>query len=338
MGQFDKKRIAVTGATGQIASTLIANILATNNNVKIFAIGRTEDKLNAVFSGLKKKYKITLIAADISQEFPDLGEIDYIFHAASPIAGKIIKTQPVNVILPNIMGTLNCLDYLKEQKEKKNKYGRLIVFSSATVYGNNNGRDVKVSESDTCIADSLTSLNIPYSESKRMIETLATSYWKQYGVDSVIARFSYLYGYSMIKPETAFFEFVDTAISKKNIVMNNSDIPRRDNIYIRDAVDGLITVAVKGISGEAYNISTSNSLDSFAAADEIAKVICAVANEINGTDISVEYSGEISETRRPGIMLNNTKLQELGWQPKWSLKEGVRETISLYLDGTGRSI
>lgn len=254
------------------------------------------------------------------------------FHAASPISGAVIKESPVDVIEPNVLGTKYLLDFLKNQAQKTGKKGRLILFSSATVYANNTSENITVKEDETSIADSLDAVNSPYSESKRFIEVLAKAYSRQYGIETIIARFSYIYGPVPYMPNTAFYEFINKAERGEDITLNNSDIARRDNIYVEDAVRGVVLIAEKGISGESYNVSSNGDLGNFKAVDEMAQIISHQINETLNFKTQVKYLSEKSENRKPGICMDNNKLKQLGWNIEYSIEQGIKETINYYLN------
>lgn len=324
--QYKNKTILVTGATGLIGSHLVRRLI--NDEANVIALGRSLEKLQLVFAEEQDNDCLRLVCGDVGSGLADLAvNVDYIFHAASPISGEDIKSNPVDTIKANINGIINCLDFLRSQGN-----GRLIVFSSATVYGSATNEDISVLESKTDGADVLHSLNAPYSESKRMIEVLAGAYLRQYAVDSVIVRIGYVYGYAYYKPKTAFYEFIANVICGDNIILNNSGFGRRDNIFVDDVVEGLLIVAERGVSGEAYNLSTNGEKGSFKAIDEIANEVAAVANEmIPGNKVKV-LTKESNEKRKPGVMLDNNKAKELGWKIRVDLNEGIKETIAKYLE------
>ncbi|MDD3138275.1 MAG: NAD(P)-dependent oxidoreductase [Lachnospiraceae bacterium] len=330
MGDFSNKTIIVTGASGLIGSNLVLRLLE-DRTTKVIAIGRNKKKLSQVFEAYLADENLTILEHDIGNPLVMDEAIDYIFHAAGPISGNIIRETPVTVIRPNIMGTLNMLNFMSKQREEKNKEAKLIIFSSATVYGNTYCEDTVVHEEDTSIADGLDAINAPYSESKRMVEVIAKAYAKQERLSASIVRFSYVYGYTKSLPNTAFYEFIKKALAGEDIVLNNAGLPRRDNIYIEDAIDGLLTVAARGLNGESYNISTNMQGSNFAAVDEMAFVIADIVNEKNGTNVKVLYKEDdyISE-RAPGIVLCNDKLKALGWNVNNDLKRGIEKTIDFF--------
>lgn len=321
MNAFDRKRILITGATGLMGKNLTERLLEAGASV--IALGRTEEKIKKVFSRHLCNDNFSYIVSNISSSFPDVDKIDYIFHAASPISGTEIRTFPVDTISANIYGVRNCLEFLRKQG-----YGRLVVFSSATAYGNFNlTEDITVTEDMTDKADALHTSNTPYSESKRMVEVLARAYGIQYGVDSVIVRIGYVYGYTNPRPNTAFYEFIGKAICGESITLNNSGMGRRDNIYVDDVVKGLILVAAEGVNGEAYNLSSNGDLGNFRAIDEIAEIIANVA----GVEAIVK---PIEGKRKPGMKMDNRKAKALGWSVEVGLEEGIVRTVKAYADAT----
>ena len=324
---FKEKNILITGATGLIGSHL-ANRLA-KEKANLILVGRNIQKLDSVF---ENNDNIQKVACDIAVSLPDnLPELDYIFHAAGPISGNDIKQYPVNLIKANIFGLMNCFEFLKKQKETTGKMGRIIVFSSATVYGiNKQDKDISIKEEETETADSLDFIQSIYSESKRIVEVIAKSYHKQYEIETVIARIAYAYGYTKFAPQTAFYEFIKKAINGEDIVLNNPQIPRRDNIYADDIVSGLLLLAENGISGESYNLSSNGEEDNFKGMDEMANIIVNCVNKKLGKNIRVIEPE--NKNRKPGTMLNNSKIKSLGWKVNTNIVTGIEKTVEKFID------
>lgn len=328
---FEGKTILVTGATGLIGSNIIESLMEIKG-VCVIALSRNAAKISNCFSKYLASDRFTFIEHDISIPLSIIdSDIDYIFHAASPLESKIIKNYPLDVIMPNLLGTVNCLDYLVRQERGRNVEGRLILFSSITVYGNNTDKDLTVTEMDTSVTEFIESNSAPYSQSKRMSEVIVHAYIKQYNIDAVICRLSTVYGDTKYKTDTAFFEFIKNAISKQDIHLQNTMLPRRDNIYIDDAISGLLTIALKGKTGQSYNISSNKELGGYLAVDEIAELIVNEANKQlkpNQKKISIIYDGiENNKRRPPGIILDNSKLKELGWYLSTNMIDGIAKTL-----------
>ena len=323
------KTVLVTGATGLIGSHIV-DALMMRGDVKVIALSRSGEKLKKGFAEYLDEPNFTCVAQDVSDpvRLPEGAAVDVIFHAAGPIENKIVANRPVDVIKPNLIGTMNCLELLRAQKERTGVCGRLVLFSSVTIYGNMTDHDITVTEADTDVTERPDGASACYSQSKRMSEVIAHAYQKQYGLDVVIARFSTVYGDTRFKPDSAFYEFIGKAVSGSDILVNSAGAKRRDNIYVDDAVSAILCICQKGESGQAYNIASNGEKGNFAAVDEIAQVIAAEANACCGHDreVLVAYRQEAAK-RSPGVKLDNAKLKTLGWDLTTSLTEGVRLTV-----------
>lgn len=326
MKELEGKTVLVTGATGLIGSHLTQVLL--QRGASVVALSRSEQKLKKAFAREWNTDKFDWIAQDISMPLQLQRPIDYIFHAAGPMEGKIIANTPLAVIEPNLNGTIQCLEYLRRQERETGLKGRMILFSSVTVYGNDTSEDHTVTEEDTNVTDFLESKSAPYSQSKRMSEVIAQAYVHQHGQDVVIARLSTVYGDTIFRPDTAFFEFMRKASAGEEILLNSSGIGRRDNIYINDATEALLCIALKGKCGEAYNVSSNGEAGNYVAVDEIAEKIVRLAREEYGSKATVTYKEGKTEKRRPGLKLSNEKLKKLGWSLNCSMEQGLRETLS----------
>lgn len=324
LDSFKNKKVLVTGATGLIGFHIVEKLLMVGTTV--IALGRNKEKLCSTFSGGHTYGLLKYVEHDISHPLPkEVGAVDYIFHAASPISGEIIKTRPLDVIESNLSGTINCLEYLKSQG-----HGKMVVFSSATVYSVDTPSHI-AHESETSIADCIDAPNAPYSESKRMIEVIANAYHKQYQVDVLVVRFSYVYGFSKHPAKTAFYEFINKALAGEDIVMNKSGLSRRDNIYVEDAVDGLLHLCQDGKEGEVYNISSNGDEGNYAAVDEMAGIIAQNANKlVANSRVKVTFK-EQGQNRKGGLRLSNEKIKETGWSISTSLEDGIYKTMKEYL-------
>ena len=313
MNFFSGKTILVTGATGLIGSNLIDNLMRIKE-VKIIALSLTEEKIKKSFKKYIGKENFKYIARDISLGINYLKEnIDIFFHEDGSTEGSKVSNYPVDIIMPNLIGIKNCCDFMVSQYKNKKVKGRLVLFSSATIYANNTNKDLVVKEKDTNYTEELNGNNASYSQSKRMVEVIAQAYKKQFNIDFVTARFSYVYGSTKSIPNTAFFEFIKKCIKREDILINKSNTPKRDNIYIDDAIEALLIVSEKGVTGEAYNISSNQEKGNYLAIDEIANIIAEISNEYyskteNFRSISVLLKENISK-RTPGLKLDNTKLK-----------------------------
>lgn len=330
MNFFEKKQILVAGATGLIGSNLIERLM-NMNDVKVIALGRNELRMRELFAKYHANPRFSFLIQDALQPIPKLKEhVDIIINAVGSATGSEIINSPFSIIEANLFSTLNFLNFLRNQNENCVTKGKLIILSSATVYSSNIEFDKRLCEEETEITNQINEKNAPYSETKRFIEVLGNSYYKQYGVECITVRPSYIYGFSFYNANTAFNQFVEQSIKGKNIVIQSLALPRRDNIYIEDLINGLLCVCEYGVPGEVYNISSNGEQGNFIAINEIAEIVAKVVNGLMDSHVEVEYSkGEVCLCS--GLLLDNNKLKMLGWNLRSSIIDGVSEAVKKYL-------
>ena len=308
--------ILVTGATGLIGSCAIDVLSVLNKefcaNIKIYALGRNKNKIESRFGK-----NVIPVEQDIINPLDKKIEYDYIIHAASNADPKSYALQPVETILTNVLGNKNILDYCAGHLKKK-----MILTSSFEVYGELKGQDIFL-ENMSGIIDQ-TVLRNGYPESKRCSELLVRSYVDEYGVDAIIARLPSVYGPTMLESDSkAHAQFIRNALNGENIVLKSKGEQTRTYCYVLDVVSALFKLLCAGKDGEIYNVSNENSIASIA---EVAKT-CA---EIAGTKVVFDLPSEVEAkgfSRSRNCILDNKKLKDLGWSGKYSLREGLEETL-----------
>lgn len=308
--------ILVTGATGLIGSCAIDVLSVLNKefcaNIKIYALGRNKNKIESRFGK-----NVIPVEQDIINPLDKKIEYDYIIHAASNADPKSYALQPVETILTNVLGNKNILDYCAGHLKTK-----MILTSSFEVYGELKGQDIFL-ENMSGIIDQ-TVLRNGYPESKRCSELLVRSYVDEYGVDAIIARLPSVYGPTMLESDSkAHAQFIRNALNGENIVLKSKGEQTRTYCYVLDVVSALFKLLCAGKDGEIYNVSNENSIASIA---EVAKT-CA---EIAGTKVVFDLPSEVEAkgfSRSRNCILDNKKLKDLGWSGKYSLREGLEETI-----------
>ena len=118
-------------------------------------------------------------------------------------------------------------------------------------------------------------------------------------------------------------QFIKNALNKENIVLKSRGEQRRTYSYVVDVVSGIFKVLFNGLNGEIYNVANENSIASIA---EVAS-ICA---EIAGTKVVFDLPDKIEKkgfSQSKDCILDNSKLKSLGWNGKYTLKQGLVETI-----------
>ena len=310
--------ILVTGATGLIGSCIIDILLEANKNgakFKIYAMSRSEEKITNRFSG-----KVIPFIQDVILPIKSDNDFDFIIHCASNADPRSYSTNPVETILTNIIGNENILNYCKEHKSTK-----MLLTSTFEVYGAIEGVSI-YKENMSGIIDQ-TILRNGYPESKRSCELLLRSYVDEYDVNAVIVRLPSVYGPTMLKSDSkAHAQFIKNAIEHKNIVLKSKGEQIRSYTYVVDIASGIFKVLFEGEKGDIYNIANENSI---ASISDVA-TICA---EIAVTKVVFDLPDEVESkgfSKSKDCILDNGKIKKLGWNAKYSLRDGLLETIDYF--------
>jgi nucleoside-diphosphate-sugar epimerase len=286
-------------------------------NIKIISLSRNEAKLRNRFGVYADRPYFTNIAANINKQLVIDGGIDYFVHAASLASPQYYETIPLEVTLPNVLGTYNILELAKEKHS-----GAVLFFSTGSVYGKTN--KPFLNETDFGTIDPL-NIHSCYDESKRIGETLCKVYSHQFGVPTKVIRFSHTYGPTLDieNDPRVFAEFVKNAVHGDNIEMKSDGSAKRAFCYIADATAAEFKVLFDGKNAEAYNICNTEELY---AIRDLADII----SRIGGVKIiRVERTGSYLEAPAAGIG-DNAKLKTLGWECRYDVQSGFARTIASF--------
>lgn len=318
------KSVLITGARGMICSFLIDLLMYKNRtddlNVTIYALGRNSEKAKKRFMNYFGDEKFVFIEQDINNNFGFDYSVDYIIHGASNSHPLAYSTDPVGTIMTNVAGTKNVFDYAVSRG-----VDRVVLLSTVEIYGENKG-DVEAFDERYCGYIDCNTLRAGYSEGKRAAEALCQAYIAEYGIDIAIARLCRVYGPTMLKGDSkAVSQFVRNAVNGKNIVLKSKGEQLFSYVYVADAVSGILTVLLEGETGEAYNVSDS---DSDIYLKELAQLLAGISN----TQVVFRLPGEVEAkgfSKATKAVLNSSKLQLLGWKALYSIEDGVKKTVQI---------
>lgn len=322
MDILDNKKVLITGASGLIGSYLVDVImhsnLINNNGTYVYAMVRNKSKAYKRFKKYKDNPYFHLIQHDISEPINFEKDIDYIIHAASNANPTLFDEDPIGTITSNVYGTVNLLKFAKN-----NNVSRTLFISSSEIYGEPVTSNKMFNEGSTGIIDPLSPRSC-YTESKRMAENICVNYHKQFNVDTLIARVGFAYGSTFTSNDNRVIpQFVNNALMNKDIVLKSTGGLVRSYIYLFDVISGLIVLLAKGKTGEAYNIANK---DSNVSIREIAETIA----KLSKVNVVYELPGDITDKGYSPFsvgLLDATKLEDLGWKPKFDIKTGISQVL-----------
>jgi dTDP-glucose 4,6-dehydratase len=230
------------------------------------------------------------------------------FAAESFVDRSINDANPF--LVSNIRGAYTILDIITKQKK------RMIQISTDEVFGSlSNG---------TATEESKFNPSSPYAATKASAELLINSYVKTYNSDVVITRCTNNYGPRQYA-EKLIPKTIILAKQNKKIPIYGKGTNIRDWIHVDDHCDGILTVFLKGKSGESYNISGKNEINNI-------RIVTKILELMNKSEDLIEFVED-----RPGhdfrYSMSSEKIsKELGWKPKVNFEKGIQDTIKWYLD------
>ncbi len=319
--KLKNKSILITGANGLIGSYTVRFLdyinKAKNLNLKIYAMSRSREKLQRCFG---ESTGINIVEQDLNNPININFHCDFIIHAASNAHPRAYSTDPVGTMKTNLFGTMNLLDYAKDNNAK------FLYISSGEIYGNNIDR--AFTEDDLGIVDTKLA-RACYPESKRAAETLCMAYSSQYGIEVNVARLCYVYGGTITDTNSrADAQFLRNAVEGNDIVMKSEGLQRRTYCYVADAVSAILTILLCGKSPEVYNVANP---DSIVSVREYAQTLA----DVSGVKLRFELPDEIEAkgfSKPADSILDSKKLQMLGWKALYGIKEGLNNTFLIRKD------
>ena len=315
---WQEKNVLVTGADGFIGSWLAKTLIEKEANV-ITIVRDIKKENNLDVLGIRKK--ITIIPGDlinfsVVERAINEYNIDTCFHlAAQAIVGSANKS-PLTTFESNIKGTWNVLEACRLNNSVK----RIIVASSDKAYGQQ--KKLPYTEESPLLGF------YPYDASKACVDILSTCYFKTYNLPLAITRNANTYGPVDLNFSRIIPDIINSIIKGKQPIIRSDGTPERDYMYIKDAVNGYLTLAEnlhrKEVIGQAFNFGTETPVSVLDLYNKIIKLM--------GNDIKPKILGEAkNEIDRQYLSIKKAK-EILNWQPKYSIDIGLKETIEWYLN------
>ena len=309
----DIVKILVTGGAGFIGSNFIRYMLAKYRDIRIVNMdlltysGRLENLRDIMNDPRHKFVKGDIRDRKKVQKVVKQGFNAIINFAAETHVDRSIA-EPDSFITTDAYGTYILLDTAKNYEIE-----RFVHISTDEVYGSIKEGSFK--ETDTLQPSS------PYSASKAAGDLLTLAFHKTYDLLTTITRSSNNFG-----PYQHLEKFIPKMIVR---ALHNQPLPLygdgkqiRDWLYVIDNCEAIDIVAWKGTPGEVYNVASGNERTNI----EIARL---VLHNLKKNQSLISFVPD-----RPGhdrrYSLAISKIKNLGWRPKYSFEDAIKETVEWY--------
>ena len=333
----NSKKILITGGAGFIGSAVIRYII--------------EQTVHQVINIDKLTYAANLQAlAEVSDnkryffekiDICNRSELDRIFQQYRPDAVMHLAAEshvdcsinrPDVFIETNIVGTYTILEAYRcyfdtLTTSAKNNFCFLHV-STDEVYGELQNSNHLFTESTSYAPNS------PYSASKASSDHLVRSWYKTYGLPTIITHSTNNYG-PFQHTEKLIPSVISNALAGKPILIYGNGRQIRDWIYVEDHAKALYSVLINGKIGETYNIGANNESTNIVLVEKLCKILDELAPQYkNGI---IKYRDLIQfVSDRPGhdyrYAIDSSKItKELGWQPQEEFDSGLKKTVEFLI-------
>ena len=302
------KKVVVTGGAGFIGSHLAEELAGRGYHVIILddlSTGRMKNVEN-----LLKKENAEFIQGSIT-DLPLLRKlfqnVEYVFHQAALSSVPRSMEDPLTTNEVNIKGTLNVLMAARENRVRK-----VVYAASSSVYGD----ALALPQKEDMPLNPLS----PYALTKLVGEYYCNIFHQLYSLPTVCLRYFNVYG-SRQDPQSQYAAAVPAFAERVSrnlppIIFGDGE-QSRDFTFIQDVVRANILAAVNDAEG-VYNIGSGKSV----TINQLAKAILNLMQK----DLR-----PIHEESRPGdprhTLADISKARSFGYEPKWTLEDGLRETI-----------
>ncbi len=307
----------VTGATGLVGGWLVSALLERGANVVCLVRDQVPHS-RLLSEGMVRR--VSVVTGDVRDQAlleRVLGEyeVDTVFHLAAQAIVGVANRNPVSTLDTNIGGTWATLEACRRSPAVK----QIVIASTDKAYGDH----------ASAVYDESTPLRarFPYDVSKACADLIAQSYAATFDLPVAVTRCGNFYGggdlnWSRLVPGT-----IRSVIRGERPVIRSDGRYVRDYFYVEDGAAAYLLLAEQlaahpEMRGEAFNFSYDDKLTVLDLVDLVVRLMGSSLAPI----VQNIATGEIPVQR-----LDSSKArQRLGWQPTYSLDEGLRRTITWY--------
>ena len=328
------KKLLVTGGAGFIGSCFVLQrIVAGDKILNLDKLTYSGNLMNLLEVSDNPNY--TFVRGDIGdeglinrllREFEPDAVVN--FAAESHVDRSIV--DPDSFVRTNVMGTsvlLRCVkDWWMTLSEEAKQAFRFHHISTDEVFGTLSMTDPAFTE-ETPFAP-----NSPYSASKASSDHFVRAFHETFGLPTVITNCSNNYGPRQF-PEKLIPLVTLNAVQGKVLPIYGTGENIRDWLHVEDHCEAIYEVLTRGRIGETYNIGGRSERNNLTIVHSICEILDAVQPRNDGKS----YKEQITFVKdRPGhdlrYAINCSKIEkELGWVPRHSFEEGLKETVMWYL-------
>ncbi|MBL7070871.1 MAG: NAD-dependent epimerase/dehydratase family protein [Candidatus Omnitrophica bacterium] len=317
IGSYKGKTVLITGGAGAIGSNLVSAVALAEAKCVIIL----DDLSSSQEWNIPPLQNVMFVKGDVTDDvalkrvFFEKPEL--VFHLAAFFANQNSVDYPESDIATNGVGTLKLLQYSALTKVER------FVFASSgcSIYG---------SEAPLPLKEDFMSMNLstPYQITKMLGELYCNFFHNFHGLPVVKARFFNSYGPGEVPGQyrNVIPNFIYWAMKGEALPITGNGEETRDFTYVGDLVDGLLRVGFcKEAIGQQFNLASGTETKIIDLANTINSITGNQAKE------GIAFVPKRKWDTKSRLLASIERAGELiGYEPKTSLEEGLRNTINWF--------
>ena len=318
---WHRRPVFVTGATGLVGSWLIPALVQRGASV-VALVRDSSPRSHFHFAGSPQEACVvrgSLGDAELLRRTMSANHIDTVFHLGAQTVVSVAKTDPVGTLEANVRGTWNVLEAARHSGVKQTLIASTVL--AASTDGPRPGLHS---------TEGVTLVRYPYEMSKICAERIAQSYASTYNMTIGLVRFGNLYGGGDLNFSRLIPGAIRATLQGQRFHFRTSGESMRDFLYVEDAVSAYLRLAERtaedgGLAQRQFHFGLGLR---FSLLNTIRLILRLSGREdiapIAGNSPGVEVSEAALDIAEAGT--------RLGWEPKFTLEDGLVRTIQWYMD------
>ena len=303
-------RALVTGAAGFIGSHLSEYLLD-----KGYSVVGMDNLLTGDLANIEHLFNrdFVFVKHDVTNYIHLEGELDLLFHFASPASPIDYLRVPIQTLKVGSLGTHNALGLAKAKK------ARFLIASTSEVYGD---PLVHPQREDYWGNVNPVGPRGVYDEAKRFSEAMTMAYHRFHGVETRIVRIFNTYGPRMrVKDGRAIPAFLSQALKNEDVTVFGDGSQTRSLCYVSDLVEGIFRLMMSS-TPDPVNIGNPTEM----TIRQLAETIISMTGS-KSRIVERPLPEDDPKVRQPDVTRARTIL---GWEPKVNLRDGLETTIAYF--------
>ena len=301
-------KILITGVAGFLGSALAQRLLDNGHEV-LGLDDLSAGKESAIPAGVQFELGDIM---DRPKLWTLLQGVECVYHLAARVAVRESILYPREYNSTNVSGTVSVMEAMRDVGVK-----RVVFTSSGAVYG--------AQQAQPLHEQMVTAPDSPYAVSKLSAEYYVKTIGELWGIETVTLRIFNAYGPGQHLPADhppVIPNFLKQAVKGGSLVIHNGGTQTRDFVYLDDVVEALSRASkASQVDGTTINIGSGKEI----SIADLANEVIAVTGSTAETIFNHKAKGGVSRMR--GDLTRAGQL--LGYQPKFSLEEGLKKTLEL---------